>query len=314
MPEQSMSMPSIARHHFPIIRWQDGKRHLWNPIHRKILKNRPEERVRLRVIEFLLEAGWSRYRITTEEALKGNARGELRTDLICYNQEFEPRILIECKAENVTVSKKAAEQIARYNRYIQAPYLLLSNGYKDYWYRISRESRSIQPLSGIPGILKPPESLPERSFDYWRDRGFAGGKAVSPLRRWLEQALLHVLCSGAEFRYLQFKQSPSGTDLNHYYIVDESGDYKVAHSLANTPYGGSRIIGIINREGENVAVVEINLDLVFDDEQPNASVYSKAGVRNMDVRDELSGLLYEMDSRSFETLPAIFKRLFEENH
>src|SRR5699024_8192305 len=107
-------MPSIARNQFPIIRWKDGEKCLWNPIHRKVLKNRPEERVRLRVIEFLLEAGWSRYRITTEEALKGDAKGEMRTDVICYNQEFEPKILIECKAESISISKEAAEQIARY--------------------------------------------------------------------------------------------------------------------------------------------------------------------------------------------------------
>ncbi len=306
-----MCMLSIARHQFPIIRWQNGKRHLWNPIHRKVLKNRPEERVRLRVLEFLLEAGWSRYRITTEETLKGDAKNELRTDVICYNQAFEPRILIECKAENVSISREAAEQIARYNRHVQAPYLLLSNGYQDYWYRISKESRSIRSLPGIPDILQPSASPPERDFDYWKSRGFAGGEATTALRRWLEQALWHFMHPETVIKYLQFKQSPSDLDLSHYYAVAVRAGCKIAYSLISTPYGGSRIIGIINRDGENIAVIEINLDLVFSDEQPNASVYSKEGVRNTDARKELSGLFYEVNDQSMNTLPAILQSLFE---
>src|SRR5699024_1440801 len=115
---------SIAAFIYPEVVWRGRKKMLWNPIHRKPLRNRPEERVRLRIIEFLLLAGWSRHRISTEEAIGKWADSSMRTDIICYSRQFAPRLLIECRAEHIPLSRETAEQIARY---IQ-PKMRLANG------------------------------------------------------------------------------------------------------------------------------------------------------------------------------------------
>src|SRR5699024_6172861 len=85
-------MESMAKYMYPQIVWREGRKMLWNSIHRKALKNRPEERVRLRVIEYLLMQGWSKHRITTEEAIGNLADTSMRTDIICYNQQFKPNL------------------------------------------------------------------------------------------------------------------------------------------------------------------------------------------------------------------------------
>lgn len=304
-------MSSIARHQFPIIAWRKQQKLLWNPIHRKALKNRPEERVRLRVIEYLLETGWSRHRISTEETIRDHNQAGLRTDIICYSGDFEPKILTECKAENIRLSRKTAEQVARYNRQVNAPYVLLTNGRRDYWYRIDREDEKVEELESLPEILPPGEPV-DRDFNYWKERGFAGGKAPEPLRSRMVPLLQHYAGGEADaVRYLRFKESPSGLDLDHYYHIAEIDDRKVALSFISTPRGESRMVAIFNEEGENRAVAETNLDLLFDGDRPNTNIYSPEGVRNIDLAEEdMAGFTGERPPPTPRELSGRLHRLF----
>lgn len=277
-------MESIACNQFPLIVWRERKKLLWNPIHKKALKNRPEERVRLRILEYLLQAGWSRHRITTEEAIPDYAAEKLRTDIICYSQSFEPKVLVECKAENVPLTDKTAEQVSRYNRNVEAPYLLITNGQTDLWYHIDNAKDRVETLDGLPDILSDPVEAP-LEFDYWKQRGFAGNRALPELRRWLEPILKEFKTrKESSIRYLQFKKSPTNLTLNHYYHISDFANQKIALSFLNTPFGGTRLIAILNKQGANRAVAEVNLDLIFEDERPNSSIYSVEGIQNFDFR------------------------------
>jgi hypothetical protein len=304
-------MKSIARNQFPNVVWKKGEKYLWNPIHRKTLKNRPEERVRLRIIEALVQAGWSKHRITTEEAIKDYAESKLRTDIICYNQAFDPQILAECKAENISLTTKTAEQIARYNQNVQAPYLLITNGTTDYWYRISLADGEVEQLETLPEILSAPE-IGDRGFDYWNGRGFAGAKSVPSLRKWLLPVLGHFHSSDAPaVKYLQFEKSPSDLNLSHYYRITAFEDAKIALSFLNTPYGGTRMIAILNREGTNRAVAEVNLDLIFEGEKPDTTIYSADGVNNLVFAEHCSVDLFdETDRHDIDEISQQLKLLF----
>ncbi len=110
-------MRSIAARHFPRVVFRDGQKLLWNPILKKAYINRPEERVRLRIMEsLLLDAGWSPHRVTFELPVNlKRDEASKRADILCYNHDFEPVLLIECKAENVPISEKTSLQITRYN-------------------------------------------------------------------------------------------------------------------------------------------------------------------------------------------------------
>lgn len=305
-------MKSIAHNQFPIIVWREGQKLLWNPIHRKAFKNRPEERVRLRIIDFLIQAEWSKHRITTEEAIKDYSESNLRTDIICYNQKFEPKILAECKAENIALTERTAEQVARYNQNVQAPYLLISNGRNDLWYRINIEKGTVDTLDSMPELLSMPK-IDARNFEYWKQRGFAGSKAVPRLRKWLEPVLqLFQSESEKTFRYLQFKKSPSDLNLNHYYHISGFEDQKIALSFLNTPYGGTRMIAILNQEGTNRAVAEVNLDLIFEGERPNTSLYTEEGTKNLDfAKAETAELFDEKNPAGLKDLSLALKYLFK---
>jgi len=289
-------MASITEHTYPQIVWRNRTKKLWNPIQRKALKNRPEERVRLRIIEALVQAGWSQHRISTEEAIGELGDTSMRTDIICYTQQFEPRLLIECKAEHVPISAKTAEQVARYNQKVGAPYLLMTNGVSDYWYAIENGSKKVRELDSRPDLLDTEQTKPQYSLDDWKARGFWGDKASPDLRGWLEDLLPALwLDDDASIRFLSFSNGPSDVDLNHYYRVSSvAKDRRLAITTINTAFGGNRMIIILNEEDENKAVLEINLDVLFEDKKGNTSLYSRKGIRTFHLSKHID--LMSVDS------------------
>lgn len=280
-------MESIARYHYPPVVWRDGQKKLWNVIHRKALKNLPEERVRLRVIEFLLNAGWSKHRISTEENIGWMGNSNMRTDIVCYDQQFNPRLLIECKAEYIPITDKTAEQTARYNHKVNAPYLLMSNSVRDFWFAIDSAKQKIQRLNQLPDLFSNLSAARETDFDYWEKRGFAGNKASTELRRWFNANSNNFWMEeeSTTIRFLEFDNAPTDLDLNHYFrIIKYDQDRRLALTTAGTPWGGSRLVAILNNYKRNESVTEINLDLLFDDQAANTFIYSATGVQTTDIR------------------------------
>lgn len=282
---------SIAIHNYPRIVWRDRTKKLWNPIHKKALQNRPEERVRLRIMESLIQRGWSRHRISTEEAIGALGDKSMRTDIICYTQQFEPRLLVECKAEHVPISAKTAEQVARYNQKVGAPYLLMTNGIADYWYAIDEQSTKIRELKKAPDIIEDNPEAPEYKLEDWKERGFMGSKALPNLRLWLEKILPTIWFPDrdGDIKFLNFSNSPSDVDLNHYYHIKRVAEQRrLALTTLRTAYGGNRMIIILNKEDENRAVLEINLDLLFAGKKGNSSIYSREGILTFDLNNYLA--------------------------
>ncbi|MCW9705467.1 type I restriction enzyme HsdR N-terminal domain-containing protein [Fodinibius salsisoli] len=255
------------------------------------MKNRPEERVRLRIIEALLLAGWSRHRISTEEAIGKLADSKMRTDIICYNQQFNPQILVECKAEYISLSNNTAEQVARYNQNVGAPFLLLTNGVADFWYEVKNEG--VKSLEQQPELLDNKSPSPDYEYVDWQKRGFAGSEAAPALRKWLGEllpALWHSQNSSA-IQFLSFSQRLSDLDLSHYYILQGISDHeRLAFSILTTAFGGSRLVAILNENSHNKAVLVVNLDLLFDSQAQNATIYSGAGMHAVDGSEVVESL------------------------
>lgn len=304
-------MQSLARKHFPRIVFRHRDKRLWNPLTRKPLKNRPEERVRLRLIESLLEdTGWSKHRISTELPVEfEREEAPIRADILCYSRDFKPRLLIECKAENVALSEKTAEQIARYNTVVKAPYLMMSNGIEDRWYGLDGNNEVTQ-LHKLPGILDWREPQNERSYSYWVERGFAGNAATPALRHWMGQAIPAFWKEQKNHaRFLSFNQSPDELYPDHYYRIfpfPRTGHPvpdKVAVTFTATPFGATHLLGIINRDDANAGIVAVNLDLLAEGESPNTSLYHAGGRQTADATVPLRLNLAEYEPHQLQELP-----------
>lgn len=137
-------MSSLITSHFPIVRFENGVRKWFNPVTRTRAADRPEERVRLRMIEFLVrDAGFSANRMSTEPPVPmQSAERAGRADILCFDSFHRPLLLVECKAESVPLTESTAIQAARYNQQIRAPYILLTNGIRDLLFAIQEDGSS----------------------------------------------------------------------------------------------------------------------------------------------------------------------------
>ena len=106
----------------------NGKEQIFCEWRKRWVRLTPEEWVRQQLLHRLVEQlGYPTSLIAVEAPIKV---GEVqkRCDAIVYNSAMQPLILIECKAETVSLTQKTLDQAITYNRKLNVPYLLLCNG------------------------------------------------------------------------------------------------------------------------------------------------------------------------------------------
>ncbi len=309
-------MKSVTQNHFPQVVFRNGKKMLWNPIERKPLVNRPEERVRLRLAEYLvLEAEWSKHRISIEAPVEVSAStNPLRSDLIVYTDELEPHLLAECKAESVRLTKKTAIQTARYNTSVKAPFLLITNGITDYWFEILNGKPVLLDSPPVPAKAAP--SVYQSEFKYWQNRGFAGSNSGTLIRKWCRRNL-PVLWNPElpwQRHYLDIKREIVDLNLSHdYRIIRFDSDTRFAITLLGSEHGSSFFTAILNHQHQNIGVSITNLDLVAAGEKVNTTLYSSRDSFSLDIRKELP-FEFNMDNpRIIENFPEFLHRYFKKH-
>ena len=87
--------------------------------------------------------------MAAERALSINGRIK-RFDLIVFDKQGKPRILVECKSFDTPLTERAALQAAEYNTVLQCPYLILTNGMKSFVCAIDLENKTTSFLRDVP--------------------------------------------------------------------------------------------------------------------------------------------------------------------
>ncbi len=55
-----------------------------------------------------------------------------RFDVVVYNKQLNPYILIECKAPYISMDLPVIEQVLRYNLKMQSEFVMITNGMSDF--------------------------------------------------------------------------------------------------------------------------------------------------------------------------------------
>lgn len=132
------------------VKKQADKLYIYDTIRRKYLQLTPEEWVRQHFIHYLTDhLHYPRTLITTESGLKYN-RLQRRTDIVVFNRQATPYMIVECKAPTVAINQQVFNQIAVYNKVLQAQLLVVSNGLQHYCCRFQPEDQSWVFLPQIP--------------------------------------------------------------------------------------------------------------------------------------------------------------------
>ncbi|MEX0995122.1 MAG: type I restriction enzyme HsdR N-terminal domain-containing protein [Balneolaceae bacterium] len=307
-------MDSPVAHHFPPVAFRQGKKYLWNRIHRKTLENQPEERVRLRYIDYLvLETGWPQSRIASEAAVQRSDQGyPLRADLICYSKDLKPEILVECKSESVSLNEVTAIQAARYNRTLNANFICITNGILDYWYQM--KSKKAVELNKSPLQLKTGLSQLRRHPGYWQDRGFVGKTSSASIQHGLTRILSAFWSDEYSWtsKYLNIRQKLQGLQFNHYYrLVTLDPARRLALTFLRSADERSYVGAILNENHKNRGMLLVNLDQLSEGQAENCRLYTNDKQLTLDARTHLPIHFTDPDPRMIRHLPEHIDQIFQ---
>ena len=113
------------------IKKQKKQTYIFDEIRKKWLVLSPEEWVRQHLINYLINhKNYPVNFISIEKELILN-NIKKRYDVVIYNKQLIPKILIECKAPYIELNTGVIEQALRYNLVLKANYVMITNGVSD---------------------------------------------------------------------------------------------------------------------------------------------------------------------------------------
>jgi hypothetical protein len=129
---------------------KDGKKYIFDSIRKKYLVLTPEEWVRQNLINYLVkEKKYPKTLIRVEQKLEGKEQF-FRSDIVIYDRNGLPKMIVECKAEKVKITQDVFEQITKYNFQFKVDYLLISNGIQHYICKIDHHHKTWKFLKEVP--------------------------------------------------------------------------------------------------------------------------------------------------------------------
>jgi len=130
------------------IRSLKQSKQIFDVIRKKYVELTPEEWVRQNLIHYLIsEKKYPSNYFSVEKQLKVYNYIR-RTDVVIYNNNLKPWMIVECKAPTVELDEKVLLQATKYNTELEANYLLISNGMQSYIFEY--ENESIKQLKDFP--------------------------------------------------------------------------------------------------------------------------------------------------------------------
>ena len=128
----------------------DGKHEVLDILRRKYVSLTPEEWVRQHFINYLIkDKGYPQGLLANEVELKVGEK-KLRCDSVLFGHDRQPRMIIEYKAENVTLTPKVVKQITTYNMILKVKYLIISNGLMHLCLHYEEDKDKWTFLEGVP--------------------------------------------------------------------------------------------------------------------------------------------------------------------
>ncbi len=128
-----------------------GKRYIFDAIRKTWLLLTEEEWVRQNFVQYLvLVLNYPSALIAIEKEI---SLGELkkRFDILIYDKNHRPWIMVECKAPQVQLNEAALQQLLRYNVSVPVEYIVITNG--DATVAWKKEDGGLKMIEEMPGFI-----------------------------------------------------------------------------------------------------------------------------------------------------------------
>lgn len=131
----------------------EGKLWIFDIIRKKQVVLTPEEWVRQHIIHYFInQLNYPKSLIRIEGGLKYNQL-QKRSDVVVFDREGKPWLLMECKSPERKLSQNTIMQAAVYNNNIKAKYIALSNGLQHACYEVKEQVVNVEVLKTFPEYL-----------------------------------------------------------------------------------------------------------------------------------------------------------------
>lgn len=127
---------------------EGGKDFLFDPLRKKWLLLTPEEWVRQNFVQYLVQV--KKYPVELIAMEKKIRLGELikRFDILVYDKQHQPWMMIECKAPAIQLDETVLHQLLRYHVSVPVSFLLITNG--GFTYGWQKKGQGLELLNEIP--------------------------------------------------------------------------------------------------------------------------------------------------------------------
>lgn len=126
---------------------ENGVEFIFDTIRRQWLVLNEEEWVRQNFIRYLVQnLHYPSAFIAVEKEI---ALGELkkRFDILIYDRDHKPWMMVECKAKAINLRDSVLEQLLRYNISVPVSFLIITNGHYTYgWEKIGIDLKLIEQM------------------------------------------------------------------------------------------------------------------------------------------------------------------------
>ena len=132
------------------IRNKEGRQEVFDVVRKRHVRLTAEEWVRQHFLHFMInQKKVPLSLIAVETSIKYNNLSK-RCDIVVYNRNGKPALVVECKAPEIEISQEVFNQVAMYNMTLKVKFLVVTNGLKHYSCAIDHEKGSFLFLKDIP--------------------------------------------------------------------------------------------------------------------------------------------------------------------
>ncbi len=134
------------------IKQENERQLIFDSVRKKFVTLTPEEWVRQNFIEYLKnEKKYPASLMAVEKQVIVNGK-QRRFDLLIYNRNGSPNVIVEFKSPDVKITQETFDQVVRYNMTLRVEKVIVSNGLQHFACEIDYVKNDYKYLSEIPGF------------------------------------------------------------------------------------------------------------------------------------------------------------------
>lgn len=125
-----------------------GKDFIFDTLRKKWLLLTPEEWVRQNFVQYLIQVKKYPAALIAQEKMISLGELKKRFDILVYDKDHQPWMMIECKAPAIKLDEIVLQQLLRYHLSIPTGFLVITNG--EYSYGWQKKDQRLQLMQELP--------------------------------------------------------------------------------------------------------------------------------------------------------------------